>query len=282
MRGDRNHRRPEPPAIRSTEEVEEQHAGVWRAWLATLTPDEVAALEKAGLTAPELPRKGRRRRRQQEEEDEPGAGTCDHLAGPEALEPDEALMAKEEAAAAERPRNPAAAYEIDELTRRDLVLLGYVLPAVIDAADPRLEASIIALALGIGARQGISLEALAHRHCGLLSTLMGRVHTWQRNLDVCRASLGLLRVVISPILASRNPRLEAETIAMAARFGLSGGQSMTARGEHHGVCKAAISARVRRWVRRFGLALPNDCKRQTANYVLFNVRKEKPKSIVAE
>ena len=86
------------------------------------------------------------------------------------------------------------------------------------------------------------------------------------------ASLTVLRLVVSPIVASRNPRLEAEAIALAARFGLHG-TSMTARGEFHGVCKAAVSARVRRWVRKLGLALPRDCKEHTENYLFFNVRK---------
>ena len=77
-------------------------------------------------------------------------------------------------------------------------------------------------------------------------------------------------------LGSGRP-VEAETAAIAARMGLNQGASMTERGEHHGVVRAAISARVRRWGKRMGLdlPLPRECKQRTANYALYNQRREK-------
>ncbi len=276
--GNRSLRTVHPPRIRTVEEIEAEHFAAWAAWLKGLTPDERAQLEgNPLLSAPPQPRARKRARRVEEDEETPGLGTCDHLASSN-LDPCEALMAKEEREAAEGSGTLAAIYEIDDTTRRDLYVLGHVLPEIVDAEDPRLMASLMALALGIGPRQGITIKGLAERH-GLRSlAVLAAVAEWQEKFKGCPASLTLLRLVISPVVASRNPRLEAETIALAARFSLSGGQSMTKLGEHHGVCKAAISARVRRWAARLGLALPRDCKEETANYVLFNVRRQKSKT----
>ena len=278
--GNRSMRQVEPPAIRTTDQIEELHSTAWKEWVATLTPDEKLALEALKLDAPKPPKKARRARRDMpDDEQDSSEGTSEHFAQSDGLfavdvvDPFEALARKEEAHEVERPGTPAARFEIDETTRRDLVLLGYVLPAIIDAADPRLEASLIALALRMGARQGITIPGLRDRHQKGIKWLEASVRAWEVKLDVCRASLTLLRIVLSSIVSSRNPRLEADSISMAARFGLSGGTSMTQVGEFHGVCKAAISARVRRWVRRFGLALPRDCKENTDNYRLFNVAK---------
>ena len=270
MTGNRTMRRPEPPAIRSSEVIESEHCGAWQEWLKDLTPDEIVALEKAGLTAPKKPTKTKRVRRDEGEED-PAAGTCDHLSssdiisGQRQLDPAEAMMAAED--------------PVDEGLRRELALLAYVLPVIVDAENPRLEASFIALALRIGVRQGITLEKLREKHKKGVCWMERQVRAWEVKLGLSRTSLALLKVVMSPILSSRNPRLEAECIAMAARFGLSGGASMTERGEFHGVCKAAVSARVRTWVKDFGLVPPRECKEQTANYEFFNVRREKPKTL---
>ncbi len=262
--------------MRPMEEIEAENHHAWQQWLAGLTPDELVALEKAGVTPPEPPRRVKRARRQTED-DEPGLGTCDHLPSEDA-DPFEALAEKEERQEREKP-GTAAAFEIDETTRRDLAVLTYVLPAIIDADNPRLVASLLALALRIGKRQKISYEGLREKHnCGV-SWMQRKVREWERAFDISRTSVAMLRLVVSPILASRNPRLEADCISMAASFGLSGGASMTQRGEHHGVCKAAISARVRSWCARFHIPLPRDCKEATENYVLFNVRREKPKPI---
>ena len=244
MTGNRSMRRSEPPAIRSSEVIEAEHFGAWQEWLKDLTPDERVALERMQLDAPKPARKLKRIRRDEAEED-PGVGTCDHLSasdsisGQRQLDPAEALMEAEEA--------------VDDGIRHELALLAYVLPVIVDAENPRLEASFVALALRIGVRQGITLEKLREKHKKGISWMERQVRAWEVKLGLSRASLALLKVVMSPILASRNPRLEAECIAMAARFGLSGGASMTERGEFHGVCKAAVSARVRTWVKDFGL-----------------------------
>lgn len=270
--GNRSMRTAHPPRIRTTEEVEAEQFAAWEAWLKDLTPDERARLEgNPLLAAPPRPRPRKRARRVEEDDETPGLGTCDHLPSTN-LDPCEALMAKEDEEAATRPGTPTAAFEIDESTRRDLMVLGYVLPCIVDAEDPRFVASTMAMALGIGPRQRITIESVAERHGLTKIAVLVAVGEWQEKFQGCAASLTMLRLVISPIVASRNPRLEAETLALAARFGL-GGASMTMRGEFHGVCKAAISARVRRWANALGLALPRDCKENTENYRLFNVTK---------
>lgn len=275
--GNRSMRTVHPPRIRSQEKLEQDNYSAWQAWLKELTPDERAALELDPLMrAPRRPKPRNRARRIEEDEETPGVGTCDHLASTD-LNPLEALKAKEVDEAITRSGSLAAKYEIDETTRRDLTVLSYLLPEVIDAPDPRFVASVMALALGIGPRQKITIPGLGERHGIRTVAVLACVEEWKRRFDLCPASVTVLRLVVSPILTSRNPRLEAESIALAARFGLDG-VSMTERGEFHGVCKAAISARVRRWAGRLGLALPRDCKEQTENYVLFNVRKAKPKT----
>ncbi len=285
--GDRCLRKVEPPPITPSEEIEVRQYGAWQEWLRGLTPDEIVAMENmedGGLKAPEPPRR-RKRARRATEEDEQTEGTCDDLSGDDLdpsevadqLDPSEVLMAKEEAAWGKG--TSAARFAIDDTTKRDLQMLGYVLPHIVDAENPRLEAEIVALALRIGARQGITAAGLAKKHGRALVAVEEAVGAWHLKFAVCSFALGLLKLVMSPILASRNPRLEAETAAIAARMGLTQGASMTARGEHHGVVRAAISSRVRRWGRSMciELPLPRECKKQTSNYVLFNKRREKTK-----
>ncbi len=268
--GNRSLRTTHPPRIRTQEELEADNYSAWQEWLKELTPDERAALELDPLMrAPRRPKPRQRARRTEEDEETPAVGTCDHLASPEPG-PREAFDAKH----AEVTVQGAG---IDATTRRDLTVLSYLLPEIIDAPDPRFVASVMALALGIGPRQKITLAGVAGRHGLQQVAVLKCVDEWQRRFEVCAASRTVLRLVVSPVVASRNPRLEAESFAIAARFGLDG-SSMTARGEFHGVCKAAVSARVRRCVKRLGLALPRDCKDQTNNYVLFNVRRQKSKS----
>ncbi len=283
--GDRCLRKVDPPPITPSEEMESRNYGAWQEWLKTLTPDEKVALKRLGLTAPEPPRR-RKRARSKPDEEELTEGTCDDLSAgdldqsevAEQLDPSERLMAKEEAAWGKG--TSTARFAIDDTTRRDLQMLGYTLPHIVDAENPRLEAEIIALALRIGARQGITPERLAEKHGRDLEEIEEAIGGWHLKFAVCSFAVGLLKRVISPILASRNPRLEAETATIAARMGLTQGASMTARGEHYGVVRAAISSRVRRWGRRMciELPLPRECKKQTSNYVLFNKRREKTKS----
>ena len=269
------------PPIRSTPQMEEEHFFVWQAWEKTLSPDELVLLKRLSLSAPEHPSKTSWNAVVVEEDKDGKLGTCDHLESSEHT-PFEALVAKErEAGIDQEDRTPSGRFKVDAQTKRDLVVLSVVLAEIIDAKNPRLVASIMALAIGIGARQRIEPYTLAKKHKVGLSWLYRKERDWRMRLDVSRVSMAMLKLVISPILASRNPRLEADTIAMAARFGLSGGASMTALGEHHGVCKAAVSARVRRWVKDLGLPLPRECKQQTSNYLLSNVRREAPKSFVA-
>ena len=99
-------------------------------------------------------------------------------------------------------------------------------------------------------------------------------------LDVCRADVELLRYVIAPILKSQTPGLEAETIAMAASVGLNRAVRMEDVGLKHGVCRAAISRRVREWIQKLrertgeDVPLPRACKQNTAAYRLSNVRRQ--------
>ena len=99
------------------------------------------------------------------------------------------------------------------------------------------------------------------------------VRRWTVATDVCRADVDLLKFFLSPILASRTPALEAEVIAKAARIG-SNAPTMETLGQKHGVCRQAISRRVRSWCDRLGLPLPRECKRNTDAYRLSNVRKQ--------
>ena len=151
-------------------------------------------------------------------------------------------------------------------------------------ATPSVASSIIAPTF-FGHRGGDTLICFSHlrwkfvfqrpQHLMTRFAASKQVIVWEEPTAAetgAAASLDLMRLVISPVLASSNPRLEAQTVALAAGFGLSSGASMTALGEFHGVCKAAISARVRGWAGRLGirLTLPRDCKENTANYRLFN------------
>lgn len=255
-------RKVEPPAIRSSEAVEAGNFLAWQQWISTLTPDELAQLDEKGLKAPPKPRKGRRAPRREEDEDEPGHGTCDHLES-STLDPAAALMAKEE-----------AGEEIDTGKRSELLLLSHVLPIISDAVDARLEASLIALALKIGVRQGITVTILSSNHSLTEQEVIAGVRRWETQLGMCRSETSLLVYVLSPILASSAPGLEAEAIAKAARIGLSNSGRMEDAGLKHGVCRQAISRRVRVWCQDLGLPLPRECKRNTESYRLHNVRKE--------
>lgn len=264
--GDRNQHKPEPPAIRNEEEVSKIHAGNWQEWVASLTADERAELKRLGLSAPK-PLTKRRQPRTPEDEDNHPVGTCDHLSSNDLisseahLNPYEALAAKDDEAKGINKK------------KRELTLLNQALPKIHDSLDPRLEASIVALALKIGARQGITIAKLAARHQVAEGEIGGRVRTWEVSLGVCRADVDLLSFVIAPILASRSPGLEAECIAKAARIGLNADR-MEDVGAKHGVCRQAVSNRVRHWCEELVLPLPPECKQNTGEYLNCNVRKE--------
>ena len=252
---------PEPPPIRSTEEVERQQVVEWEKWLDTLSPDARAEVESK-FTAPEPPKKRRRPREEEDDDEHVSLGTCDDLASPLPT-PDQALDAKW----AEAQRG---GWE-----RVELELLNHVLPTIADSGDPRREASYVALALGdVAACQGITVAAVAERHHVPVDMIQGKVRALAVKFGVCRADLKLLRYVMAPILASRSPGLEAETIAKAARIGLSNADRMEDVGQKHGVCRAAISRRVRVWCKKLGLPLPRECKQNTDAYKLFNVTRK--------
>ena len=272
--GNRSQRKVEPGHIRSTEEVERQHHGEWQKWLAGLTPDEKLELERRGLIAPPKPGKRKRPRLvQDEEEGESNPGTCDHLPG-EGLNPFEALAAKEAEQGISEPGEPPMPPDEAAAKRRELVLLSHVLPQIADARDARLEASVVALALQIGARQGITVDGLAARHGITRQAVQARTHAWRACFGISQADVELLEYVLAPILASRTPGLEAEAIAKAARIGLSNSGRMEDAGMKHGVCRQAVSRRVRVWCEKLDLPLPRECKRHTENYRLFNVTKQ--------
>ena len=256
--GDRSLRK--IPRIRTEDEFAEDYARQWAAWVAGMTPDEKLALETDGLTAPEPPRKGRRTRHVPPEDTEVDLGTCEHLEAPRCQRPDERMMAEEDKA---------------DGKRRELLLLSQVLPTIADAPDARLEASIVALALRIGARQGITYEILAERHNLNAVEILNRVTKWMLQLRSSAEDVDLLRYVVGPILSSRTPGLEAEAIAKAAQIGLSNADRMEDVGMKHGVCRQAISRRVRHWCERLSLPLPRECKRNTEAYRLCNVTKQK-------
>ena len=256
--GDRNFRT--PPRIRTEDEVAEIHAGNWATWTAGMTPDEKLALERLELTAPEPPRKGHRTRHVPPEDGEIELGTCEHMEAPSFQRPDERLMAEEDQA---------------DSKRRELLLLAQVLPTIADAADARLEASIVALALRIGARQGITYEVLSERQHLHKLAISKRVTRCILQLSSSAEDVDLLRYVIGPIRSSRTPGLEAEAIGKAAQIGLSNADRMEDVGRKHGVCRQAISRRVRHWCEKLGLPLPRECKRNTEAYRLHNVTKQK-------
>ena len=249
--------------IRTEEEAAADHVAQWRAWWAALTPDRQAEYVAAGITAPENPHKRRRKKREEGEETE----------APKGWETKAALEQYEQTLRTERE-------PIDPDKRRDLVLLAQTLPHIADAANPRLEASTLALALKVGARQGITVGELAHQHLIEHDDVHRAVRGWAVRLDVCRADVELLCYVIAPILKSQTPGLEAETIAMAASVGINRAVRMEDVGLKHGVCRAAISRRVREWVgklsKRTGIEfpLPRACKRNTDAYRDSNVRRQ--------
>ena len=268
--GDRNHRTPEPPAIRSEEEVAKIHAGHWQAWVATLTADEKQQLADLKLIAPNPAPRRKRPRAVQDEEEENHLGNFDHLPS-DVLDPAAALAAKERAAGIVEPDE---AEPIAEVQRRELMILSHVMPVISDAADARLEASLVALALKIGKRQNITDEGLVKRHHVPLPAVWARVRAWQMSFEVCSADLKLLRYVIAPVLRSRQPGLEAAVITKAARIGLANAMRMEDVGAKYGVCRQAISRRVRHWCQHLHVLLPRECKRNTEAYRLYNVRKE--------
>ena len=154
-----------------------------------------------------------------------------------------------------------------------LVATRFILAAIIDAHGPRLEASIVAIALGIGQLQGITAESLA-RVC-LLSeqTVRRRVRAWKARFEA-GVDLTLPKYVVSHVLDDLRPRLQADCFALAFDFPLRQGMSERQLAERYGLTVATLSARVLWWVDEMNARLPGVCKKRTSAYRDSNVRRQ--------
>ena len=166
------------------------------------------------------------------------------------------VMAREEA----RAEAPLAATRI-------------ILSEIIHDPRPRLVASLIALALGIGAEQGIDETAIVWHFKVTIIHVLSEVCRWKKLLADNPGDLALPRYVVAQILDDPRPRLQADTFALAFSFPLRQGMSERRLATHYGLTVATLSARVLWWVDHMQARLPSVCKRNTTNYRTHNVRR---------
>ena len=188
---------------------------------------------------------------------------------------------EDQSGTAQVERTAAPKQDLEEVPNRlSLEAVCLVLPAIVDAPNPRLVASIIALAVDelstrgvtppLAARQGITVLDLARVHEVSSRWVQKQVRAWVVKLGISRLSLDWVRFILSFILESKTPRLKADILCSAASISLRQGTSWRKQSAGYGIGVAAWSAQVRRWVNRMGLPLPRDCKQNTANYQFTN------------
>lgn len=258
--------KPAPAQNEADERAYQRHADTqetaaalaWKEHLAGLTEEQRLDYERRGLIeSPAAKKKSTKAKTWTRVEADEERGILRELQIPKEEQPDEIVAAKE------APRADPT-----------LEAVRLILAEVIDAVQPRLEASLFAVVIGIGMLQGINALTLAVKYNLPLETVEAMILDRYELLAPRGLDLTLPKYVVSHVLDDDRPRLQADTFAMALGFPLRQGKSERRLAVEYGLTVATLSARVIWWVKHMDARLPGVCKRNTDNYRARNVRRQ--------
>jgi hypothetical protein len=142
-------------------------------------------------------------------------------------------------------------------------ILRHFLAEVLPHKNIRLTFECLALVVGLRARDGKSMTAIAKdhgitaaavgRHCVKFSKEFGFNQKNESGLSPVVDAGNILRHFIAEVLAHKNVRLTIECMALLVGLSACDGRSMTAIGKDHGISAAAVSKRCGKFAKEFGI-----------------------------